>query len=136
MNQEDAIALVQQYYQAFNQADMGAFLALLTDDVAHDVNQGGREIGKEAFSKFMDKMNQNYREQLTDIHVMASACGTRAAAEFEVHGEYLHTDDGLPEAKGQRYILPAGAFFELQDGKISRISNYYNLEDWLSQVSA
>jgi hypothetical protein len=37
--------------------------------------------------------------------------GTRAAAEFVVNGTYLATDEGLPEARGQTYVLPAGGFF-------------------------
>ena len=132
--QTEAVTLVKAYYDTFNQGDMPAFLALLSDDVAHDINQGGRESSKETFKAFMEKMNRSYREQLKDIHVMASDCGTRAAAEFVVHGEYLRTDEGLPEANGQTYTLPAGAFFELRDGKVVRISNYYNLQDWLAQV--
>ena len=53
-----------------------------------------------------------------------------------VHGEYLRSDEGLPEAKGQKYVLPGGAFFEIRHGKIARVSNYYNLQDWIAQVSA
>ena len=67
---------------------------------------------------------------------MASADGSRAAAEFTVHGEYIATDEGLPEARGQRYVLPAGAFFEIRDGKVARVTNYYNLNDWIAQVGA
>ena len=54
--------------------------------------------------------------------------------EFTVLGTYLNTDEGLPEARGQTYRLPGGAFFELRAGKVARISNYYNLQDWLTQV--
>ena len=43
---------------------------------------------------------------------------------------------GLPEAKGQTYILPAGAFFDLRDGKVARVTTFYNLADWVRQVSA
>ena len=75
-------------------------------------------------------------ETLTDIVVFANEDGTRAAAEFVVNGEYLMTDPGLPEAKGQRYVLPAGTFFALKDGKIIRVTTYYNLNDWIAQVSA
>ncbi len=128
-------ALIEAYYDAFNRNDMDAFLALLTDDVRHGINQGGTEVGKEAFARFMDKMNAHYKEQLTDIVVMVSADGSRAAAEFVVHGEYLSTDEGLPVANGQTYVLPAGAFFDIRDGKVNRISNYYDLEDWIAQVS-
>ena len=129
-----AKTLIENYYQAFNDGDMDTFLSLLTDDVVHDINQGSREQGKEAFTKFMQKMNHHYREQLENIVVMANAEGTRAAAEFVVLGEYLNTDEGLPEAKGQTYRLPAGAFFDIRDGKVARITNYYNLGDWIAQV--
>lgn len=130
-----ASELVQAYYDAFNAGDMQAFLDLLCDDVVHDVNQGKRQVGKAAFAAFMEHMNRCYRERLADIVVMASPDGTRAAAEFVVHGEYLADDEGLPPARRQTYTLPAGAFFELRDGKVARISNYYNLNDWLAQVA-
>ena len=126
--------LIQAYYDAFNAADMQAFLALLSDDVVHDINQGERQVGKAVFAEFMDKMNRCYRERLTDMVIMVSADGSRAAAEFVVNGEYLADDEGLPPANGQKYVLPAGAFFEVKDGKVARISNYYNLNDWIAQV--
>ena len=131
-----ATELVQNYYAAFNAGNMPAFFDLLADDVVHDINQGERQVGKATFAAFMDKMNRCYRERLADIVVMQNAAGDRAAAEFVVHGEYLKTDPGLPEAKGQTYILPAGAFFDLRDGKISRVTTFYNLNDWVAQVSA
>ncbi len=128
--------IIAAYYDAFNRQDMETFLSLLTDDVVHDINQGERQTGKDVFAKFMEHMNRCYRETLTDMVIMASADETRASAEFTVNGEYLATDEGLPEASGQKYVLPAGAFFELRDGKISRVTNYYNLNDWTSQVSS
>lgn len=128
------IALVRDYYAAFNRADWAAMLALLHDDVAHDLNQGPRETGRDAFAAFLARMDRCYREQLHDIAVVASDDGRRAAAEYVVHGEYRVADDGLPPARGQRYVLPGGAFFDIRDGRIARISNYYNLEDWLRQV--
>src|SRR5690606_17696899 len=89
---------IRAYYDAFNAQDMDAFLALLTDDVVHDINQGERQVGKDAFAAFMAHMNHCYRERLTDRVVMTSEDGTRESAEFIVNGEYLATDEGLPEA--------------------------------------
>jgi steroid delta-isomerase-like uncharacterized protein len=132
---QNAKVLIESYYAAFNAGDMETFLNLLTEDVIHDTNQGSREIGKLPFKAFMDRMNRNYKEQLVDIVVLTNEAGDRAAAEFVVLGEYLVTDEGLPEAKGQKYRLPAGAFFDIRDGKVARITNYYNLEDWIAQVS-
>ena len=113
---------------------MQAFLALLDDNVVHGINQGGDQVGKAAFASFMDHMNRCYKETLTDIVIMENGDGTRGAAEFVVNGQYLVTDEGLPEAKGQTYRLPAGAFFEIRDGKVARITNHYNLNDWIAQV--
>lgn len=131
-----ATDIIRAYYDAFNRQDMDAFLDLLTDDVVHDINQGERQTGKDTFRSFMNHMNRCYKEQLTDMVIMGNAENTRGSAEFIVNGEYLATDEGLPEANGQTYKLPAGAFFEIREGKVARITNYYNLNDWIAQVGA
>lgn len=129
------VAVVRAYYAAFNRGDWDGMCALLSEDVAHDLNQGERQLGREAFRRFLERMARSYREQLRDVAVMTGT-GGHAAAEYVVEGEYLATDEGLPPARGQRYVLPGGAFFEVQGGKIRRVTNYYNLTDWLRQVSA
>ena len=114
-------------------------MTLLTDDVVHDLNQGPRETGKPAFAVFMQRMDAHYRETLADIAVMVNTDGAHAGAEYVVHGEYVSTDEGLPEATGQRYVLPGGAFFDVVEvdgeSRIARVTNYYNLEDWIRPVS-
>lgn len=130
-----AEAIVRRYYEAFNAGDRSGMIACLTDDFRHDVNEGGRRDGKRRFAEFMAHMDRCYRETLKDIVIMASADGSRAAAEFIVHGAYLQTDDGLPPAQGQCYVLPAGAFFSVRDGQIARVTTYYNLKEWIRQVS-
>ena len=132
-NAQDIIAA---YLAAFNRGDWPGMLALLADDVVHEINQGGVEHGKPAFAAFLDRMAQCYREELHDIVIMAGPDGARAAAEFRVEGQYLAADPGLPPAYGQRYSLPAGAFYTLRDGKISRVCVFYNLRDWIAQVAA
>lgn len=133
---DTAADLIRAYLDAFNRGDRPAMLALLTDDVAHDINQGGRDVGRDAFAAFMARMDRCYRERLADIVVMTDATGARAAAEFTVQGEYVATDAGLPDARGQRYVLPAGAFYAIRDGRIARVTMHYNLADWVAQISA
>jgi steroid delta-isomerase-like uncharacterized protein len=126
---------VARYFAAFNAGDIDAMLAELTVDVAHHVNEGQIRTGKDAFRAFCTHMNRCYAEELTDIVLFQT--GDRAAAEYVVNGTYLATDEGLPEARGQTYKLPAGSFFTLApgSGKIARVTTYYNLADWVRQVS-
>jgi steroid delta-isomerase-like uncharacterized protein len=128
-------ALLDQYYDAFNRGDAKAMLSLLADDVVHEPSQGEPRHGKAAFAAFLDHMNRCYRERVIDPIFLVSAQGDRAAAEFDLEGEYLATDGDLPPAHGQRYRLRVGTFFEIVDGRIARVSNHYNLADWLRQVS-
>ena len=131
----ETAALIRRYFDAFNAGDSDGMISCLTDEVIHDVNQGERRTGKDKFRAFNARMTHHYRERLEDIAVMVSKDGTRAAAEFNVNGKYLATDSGLPEAQGQTYRLPAGTFFAIRDGKIARVTTYYNLTDWITQVT-
>ena len=126
---------VARYFAAFNAGDTDGMLTCLADDVAHHVNEGQIRHGKDAFASFCAHMSRTYREELTDMVIFDAAGGTRAAAEYIVNGTYLETDDGLPEARGQTYRLPAGSFFTLENGKITRVVTYYNLADWAAQVA-
>lgn len=132
----DTAQLIQTYYATFNSGDREAMLALLTEDVVHDINQGASETGRETFRTFLQRMDRSYKEEVTELVVMAHEGGSRAAAEFYILGKYLQTDEGLPPATGQTYRLRVGAFFDIRDGKVARVTNYYNLEDWLRQVGA
>ncbi|MCZ4354538.1 nuclear transport factor 2 family protein [Roseovarius aestuarii] len=125
---------VQRYFTAFNAGDTAGMLACLSDDVRHHVNEGRVREGKDLFRAFCNHMTECYREELTDMVIFDAAGGTRAAAEYIVNGTYLKTDEGLPPADGQTYRLPAGSFFSLQDGLITRVVTYYNLAEWERQV--
>lgn len=136
MSATEARAAIARYYAAFNAGDADGMLAELTDDIEHRVNEGGIRRGKALFAEFCAHMGVSYREELRDLVIFVNEDGTRGAAEFIVHGQYLKTDPGLPEARGQTYVLPAGAFFDLRGGKIARVTTFYNLKDWVAQVSA
>lgn len=135
MSKEATKKLVEDYFSAFNQADKAAMLQCVSEDIRHDVNQGGVRVGKDLFSEFYDHMQRCYQENLTDMVVMVSEDGSRASAEFIVNGTYLNDDEGLPQANKQTYKLPAGTFFAVENDKISRVTTYYNLEDWIAQVN-
>lgn len=127
--------LLHTYYDAFNRGDAAGMLALLSDDVLHEPCQGEPRHGKQLFTEFLDHMNRCYKEQVINPSILYSADGTRASAEFRLDGTYLQTDEPLPAARGQNYVLRVGTFFDIKDGKITRVSNHYNLQSWIDQIS-
>ena len=130
-----SVELVRQYYQFFNEKNWAGMLSLLDAEVIHGVNQGETYSGIERFRDFLQHMEHCYEETITDLVVMHDETGERIACEFVVQGVYKQTDGDLPPARNQRYDLPAGAFLEVKNGKILRVTTYYNLPLWIQLVS-
>ena len=66
------VALVLAFYAAFNRRDWAGVLATLSEDVRHDVNQGGRESGRAAFQAFLPGQRPLWRGLSSVVSV---ACG-------------------------------------------------------------
>lgn len=128
-------ALILRFCTAANRGDIDAMLDCVADDVVHDVNQGERETGKTAFRAWVEQYRRCYREELRDIVVMSIDDGTRGAAEFSVHGSYEGTAPGQPVAQGQRYVLTAGMFFAIHQGRIARVTPCYNRQERQAQIA-
>lgn len=128
--------ILEQYYQCFNAGNYEGMLNLLNEDVVHDPCQGTPRQGKAKFREFLQHMERCYKEQVHEPCIFYSNDGRRAAAEFMLSGTYLSTDSDLPPANGQTYRLRVGTFFDIENGKISRVTNHYNLQDWLRQIGA
>jgi steroid delta-isomerase-like uncharacterized protein len=134
VKREHFMSILETYYEAFNAKNWRGMIELLDEKVVHAINQGPTVVGRDSFFRFVQSMGNHYDEHLSEMVLMIN--GTRGAAEFVCQGTYLRTDNGFPEARGQKYKLPVGAFFEFsEDGKILRVSNYYNQQDWMLQVS-
>ena len=107
-------------------------------DPIHDLGIGRPRLEKIWKKQLKDmgptNVDEFYDEHLTDIVIMVSVDEKRAAAEFICNGTYKSTCVGLPQARGQKYKLPVGCFFEIKNDKIARVTNYYNMNDWLAQV--
>lgn len=128
--------IIESYYHAFNHGDVEAMLALLDERVIHEPCQGKPREGLGTFREFLDHMNRCYKEHAFEPTILYSPAGNHASAEFFLEGKYLKTDGDLPAARGQRYRLRVGAFFEIGGNRITRVTNHYNLQDWIDQISA
>ncbi len=134
MTNEQKTKLIETYYEAFNRQQPKKMLECLHEEIHHDMNQGATQVGKQKFAQFLDHMNVCYSEKLKDIVIMTPESGTKASARFLVDGIYLKTDGDLPPAHKQKYLIPAGTFFEFKDNLISRVTTYYNLPEWIGLV--
>ena len=130
-----ALEIVEEYYSCFNKKDWQGMLGLVHSEIRHEPNQGEERIGKEKFTEFLQMMDDSYEETLTNIVFFTEPGNTRIAAEFTVNGVYKKGEDDMPAAHGQTYVLPAAAFLEVKEGKISRVTTYYNLPLWIKLVS-
>lgn len=127
--------LIKSYYDSYNAGDIKTFLSLLDDNVIHDINQGDVEIGKSKFEVFMNKSFKAASEKVSNLIIMSSDDEKHIATKFTVEGIYKQTCEGCPPANGQHYKLDCGSFFEISAGKIKRVTVYYNMSDWIRQVS-
>ncbi len=127
-------AIIENYYQSFNQGKLDQMLELVADNVIHEVNESQTQNGKLLFKEFLNIMDEDYQEQVKNLVVFSSSTPDRFSAEFNIDGIYKKSQKGLPQAKNQKYFIRVGAFFEIQSGKITRITNYYNLKNWIQAV--
>ncbi|QYK53667.1 MAG: nuclear transport factor 2 family protein [Fimbriimonadaceae bacterium] len=125
--------LMREYVEAFNRHDAEGMLNTLAEDVVHEINEGETQIGLDRFREFKAHMDECYREQLKEVVYFAN--GNRGVIEFICEGEYIKTDNGLPEATGQKYAIRAAAFFEESNGRLSRVTSYYSLKGWIQAIS-
>ncbi|MBK9012896.1 MAG: nuclear transport factor 2 family protein [Saprospiraceae bacterium] len=130
-----ALETAKQYYNCFNAKDFQGMLSLLDPNIRHEPNQGEPRIGIEKFAEFLQLMEDSYDETLTGLTFFTEPNDKKVAVEFIVSGKYLKADDGMPAAHGQSYVLPAAAFLEIKNGKITRVTTYYNLALWIKLVS-
>src|SRR5690606_39747343 len=75
--------------------DRPSFPTRRSSDLAHDINQGERQIGKDQFRWFLGMMDRHYRERLEDVVVMAGQGGGRGAARSEEHTSELQSREKL-----------------------------------------
>lgn len=135
MSEASAKALIERYFAAFNASDHERMLACLADEVVHDTREQGREVGKEKFRWYLGMRAGHFREDVSDLAIMIGDGGGRAAAEFTLRGTYLSTRQDFPEASGQSYSVLAGVFFEIDDGLMSRVTEYSDIDSWKAQLA-
>lgn len=121
--------LVTRYYQAINGLDWQKVSLLLAPDVLYESNQAAALVGQTEVLSFLKHWYERYFQEISDVEIFVSDEGSRAAAEFMIIGSPI---DGQP---GFTYELRGGAFFDIEHGKISRLTDYYHPDEWNTQLT-
>lgn len=136
MSRQRAVETLKRLFVALNAGERDAALACLTGDVAFDTFEGTREIGRERVRWVLAERGRFFRETMRDLVLMADESGRRAAAEFTLRGLYQGQAPGLPEATGQAFSVPGGAFFDIEDdGLVARASFVMNTAELTRQLA-
>lgn len=130
-----SLEIVKQYYEAFNKRDINTIVSLCSEDVTNDKNQGDSEIGKDKLKNFIETAWAHFDEKVYNVDLMSNENKSNIASEYLVKGTYYKTKDGLFPANNQYYEIMCTSLFKIdKEGKISRITRYYNTKKWLDMV--
>ncbi|MBS0288168.1 MAG: nuclear transport factor 2 family protein [Proteobacteria bacterium] len=135
MLREKSQKLIEEFYKHFNAKDLDKMYAMLSDNVQHEMNDGGMQKGKAAFVKMIQDSTKNYQENVDNVIYMVSDDGKHVATKFTFKGKYISTDESNIPAKGQSYQANAINYFDIENGKIVTAMCWYNHQDWIKQVS-
>ncbi len=126
--------MIADYFAAFNAGDVPGMLACLSDDVAHHVNEGQVRRGKEPFAAFCDHMSSCYRRRRSTDMVLFEARGTARARRLNMWSTAPTSKrmTGCPRRGVRPTACPRARSSMSSDGKITRVTTYYNLADWIA----
>lgn len=71
----DVRDLLQDYFNALNDRDIRACLALVSDELILQPNQGFTEHGRDAFAAFLERQLHCYREMIESLVIWSSHRG-------------------------------------------------------------
>lgn len=128
-------AVAEAYYMAYNKADVEGQTKLMTDDMIYHSNSDKIRVGKDAYHKYTVGLFKEIDEKCIDIKYFVDEAQGVVTAQSRVEGKYVTSSEGLPKAKGQKYNIPVVEVFEIKDGKIKKLTTYYNEDLWKTQIS-
>src|SRR5512139_1739439 len=119
---------------AWNSHDVDTIASFYTEDcIKEDVALGTSTHGKEE----MNALHHRVFTAIPDLKIELTSCfhsDEWAATEWIMSGTYSHQFPGMPPATGRSFSVRGSSIMELQGGRISRVSDYWNYLSFLQQV--
>jgi len=125
-----------EYVKAWNSHDGRAVAAFMTlDGVYVDAPIGARNEGRDAIAAWIDSIGPTLSSDFTFESVSFIQSGDRYAAEWITAGTHDGSSPGMP-ATGRQFAIHGVSIGELEDGKIRRNTDYWNMVEFLIQLGA
>jgi steroid delta-isomerase-like uncharacterized protein len=129
----DVERMLEDYLAAWNSHDVEKIASFFTDDGVHeDVAIGEVNRGKEqlkAFASYTFTAFPDFKLERTSSFV----AGDWRGSEWIMSGTHTGDIPGIPTT-GKSFSIRGASISELQEGKIRRNSDYWNLASFLQQV--
>jgi len=128
--------LLKEENAAWNSHDVDKIATFYTDDcIKEDVAVGVRARGKEA----MNAVNRGAFAAVPDMKIelgLIISSGDKAATEWTMSGTYSSKQPGAPPVTGRPFSIKGATIMQLRDGRISRVSDYWDSALFLRQVGS
>jgi steroid delta-isomerase-like uncharacterized protein len=119
---------------AWNVHDVHKIATFYTDDcIKEDLAVGAATRGKEEMKALIRGAFTAMPNLKIELQMLFSSGGC-AASEWVMSGTYSVNYPGMPSATGKDFKIKGASIMELRNGKISRISDYWNYASFLQQV--
>ena len=121
---------------AWNSHDVDMIAAFYTDDcIKEDVAVGVHARGKEA----MNVVNRGAFAAVPDMKIeltLVVSSGATAATEWTMSGTYSGKRPGAAPVTGRPFSVRGATIMQLREGRISRVSDYWDSAQFLQQVGS
>jgi steroid delta-isomerase-like uncharacterized protein len=129
----DTHGILDKWASAWSSHDVEAILRLFTDDcIYEDVPTGAINSGKDAlrgFAQYFFVVSPDFKiEMSTQFNTE-----TRAAGEFTFSGTQRGDMPGMP-ATGKPFSIRGATVLELENGRIRRCTDYWDMAAFLRQL--
>jgi steroid delta-isomerase-like uncharacterized protein len=129
----DVERVYKDYLAAKNSHDVAKIAALWTEDsVDDDVASGQVTHGKKELKASFSDIFAAFPNVKWELKSLFSA-GDRIAVEWVETGTQTGDWAGIP-ATGKSYSIRGASLMEVREGKISRLTSYWNMADFLQQL--
>jgi steroid delta-isomerase-like uncharacterized protein len=118
---------------AWSSQDIDRILTLCTDDcIYEDVTMSAVSRGKSEIRTFAGAVFGAFPDFKIEM-TTGFVAGDRAAAEWTMSGTHKGDLPNLP-ATGKRFSIRGATICELRDGRIKRVSDYWDMVTFLKQI--